>query len=81
MAGPGAIRLRSLADGRVIRTVAYLSNKRQVSVSPEGHWRGSPGVESDLRCLVLTDAGQEMLTVEEFEKQYGWKNDPAKALP
>jgi WD40 repeat protein len=80
VAGPGAIRLRSLADGEVLRTVAYLRNKRQLSVSPEGHWRGSPGVESELRYLVLTDSGQDMLTPAEFEKKYGWKNDPQKVI-
>jgi WD40 repeat protein len=78
--GPGAIRLRSLADGQVLRTVAHLRNKQVLSVSPDGHWRGSPGVESELRYLVLTDTGQDMFTPEEFEKKYGWKNDPAKVF-
>ncbi len=81
VAGPGAIRLRSLADGEMLRTLAFLRNKRLLSVSPEGHWRGSPGVEPELRYLVLTDTGQDMLTPEEFEKKYGWKNDPSKVLP
>jgi WD40 repeat protein len=76
--GAGSIRLRSLVNGEVLRTVAYLRNNRQLSVSPEGHWRGSPGIQSELRYLVLTDSGQEMLTPAEFEKKYGWKNDPAK---
>ena len=80
VAGPGAVRLRSLADGEVLRTVAFLRNKRQLGVGPEGHWHGPPGVEAELRCLVLTDSGQEALGVDEFAKKYGWKNDPAKAM-
>jgi WD40 repeat protein len=78
VAGPGAIQFRSLTDGQVMRTVAYLRNKRHLSVSPEGHWRGPPGVESELRYIVLTDTGQQCLTPEEFEKKYGWKNEPEK---
>ena len=63
----------------MLRTVVYLRNKRQLIVSPEGHWCGPAGVESDLRYLVLTDSGQEMFTPQEFAKKYGWKNDPIKA--
>ena len=55
-----------------------MPDKQYVSISPEGHWRGSPGVESELVYLVLTDHGQEMLTPAEFAKRFGWKNDPGK---
>jgi hypothetical protein len=75
---PNGMQFRSLADGEVIRTVAYLRNKRHLVVSPEGHWRGPAGVESELRYIALTDAGQETLTLEEFEKKFGWRNDPDK---
>jgi hypothetical protein len=27
----------------------------------------------------VTDGGQETLTPAEFEKKYGWKNDPERA--
>jgi formylglycine-generating enzyme required for sulfatase activity len=50
-------------------------------VGPAGHWRGAPGLEKELVYVVQTDAGQETLTPEGFAKKYGWKNDPAKAVP
>ena len=37
--------------------------------------------EEDLVYVALTDAGEQItLSPEEFEKKYGWKNDPAKAF-
>jgi WD40 repeat protein len=49
-----------------------------LAVSPEGNYRGSPGIEQELQVVVQTDKGQDTLTVEQFEKLYGWKNDPQK---
>jgi hypothetical protein len=49
-------------------------------VSPQGHWRGSPGLEKELVYVVLCDDGRQLtLTPEEFATKYGWKNDPSKA--
>jgi hypothetical protein len=56
-----------------------LPDDRYINFSPDGHYRGSPGVERDIRYVAqLTDGRQEMLTPEEFEKRIGWKNDPDK---
>ncbi len=46
---------------------------------PDGHFRGTPGAEKELVCVVLTEDGhQETLPPAEFEQKYGWKNDPDK---
>jgi WD40 repeat protein len=79
--GPSFIRLRSLPDGRTLLTLLCLRGGRFVLISPDGHYRGDPGVEKELVYVVQTDQGQETLTPEEFAKRYGWKNDPGKARP
>ena len=76
------VRLRSLADGSLLRTVLFLRDNQHVNISPEGHFRGSEGVEKELVYVALTEQGEQLtLTPEEFSKKYGWKNDPAKLLP
>jgi len=77
---PGGICLRSLADGSALRTILYLPEKCSLSVSGDGHWRTSER-SVEWRYVVLTDAGQQTYTAEEFEKKYGWKNDPEKVGP
>jgi WD40 repeat protein len=65
------------ADGkRLHATIAAMPNRGYTVISPEGHYRGSPRVERELVYVVQTDQGQETLSPEEFEKKYGWKNDP-----
>lgn len=77
----GLVRLRSLNDGRLLYTLLSLRDDLTGVVSPEGHWRGSPGLEKGLVYVVQTEHGQETLAPEEFAKKYGWKNDPQKAVP
>lgn len=77
--GAACIRLSSLASGQQLRTIVSLRDQQYLTLSPDGHYRGSPGVEKELVYVVQTDAGQETLTPEEFSKKYGWKNDPSKA--
>lgn len=48
-------------------------------VGPQGHFKGAPGAEKQLRFLVQTEAGTRDLSAEEFALKYGWKNDPSKA--
>jgi hypothetical protein len=57
-----------------------LGNDRHVLVTPDGHYGGSPQIDRQLVIVVLTEDGrQETLTPVEFEKKYGWKNDPERA--
>lgn len=49
-------------------------------ISPDGHWRGSPGVEDHIVYVVmLEDGSQRTYTPAAFAKQFGSKNDPGKA--
>jgi serine/threonine protein kinase/WD40 repeat protein len=55
-----------------------LANGKGLAISPEGHYRGSPGVERDIVYVVKTKDGQQTLKPKEFEEKYGWKNDPSR---
>ena len=74
----GAIRVFDVATGRPLRVMVHLPADHYLTVTPEGHYRGSPGVEEGLVYVVQTDTGQETFAPDEFTKKYGWKNDPAK---
>jgi WD40 repeat protein len=77
--GPGLIDLRSTRDLRLRQTILSLRDSQSAVISPQGHWRGSPGVEKELVYVVLTDSGEQVtLTPHEFAKKYVWKNDPEK---
>jgi WD40 repeat protein len=78
--GPGLIDLRSTRDLRLRQTILSLRDSQSAVISPQGHWRGSPGLEKELVYVVLCDDGRQLtLTPEEFATKYGWKNDPSKA--
>ncbi len=49
-------------------------------VGPDGHYRGSKDVESQIVYVAMLDDGsQQTFTPEAFAKKFNWKNDPAKA--
>jgi WD40 repeat protein len=77
--GDSFIRLVRMDDGQLLHTLVSLSDGQYAVVSPEGHYRGSPGVEKELVYVVQTDEGQETLNPDEFSTKYGWKNDPDRA--
>jgi WD40 repeat protein len=71
------VRYWEAATGRPRVTFQGLPGNRHVLISPEGHYRGSPGIERQLVYVVVTDKGeQENLTPAQFALEYGWKNDP-----
>jgi hypothetical protein len=73
------IRLHELATNRPAGVLMALPDNRYISFSPDGHYRGSRNVERDIRYVAqLADGQQVTLTPEEFEKRFGWKNDPDK---
>jgi hypothetical protein len=56
-----------------------ISGKHWICVGPDGHWRGSVGAESQIVYVaMLEDGSQRTYTQAEFEKAFGWKNDPTK---
>jgi hypothetical protein len=51
----------------------------RLAVRPDGHYRGTPGVDREIRMVVLkADGTSETLSPDEFEHRYGWHNDPAQ---
>ncbi len=71
------LRLRTLSDGRLVRTLVSLSGGGYLAVHPAGHYRVAPQSEAELACIVQTAEGQEMLSAAAFAERFGWKNDPA----
>ncbi|WP_020470120.1 protein kinase domain-containing protein [Zavarzinella formosa] len=58
----------------------HLTDNHWLCVGPDGHYRGSKGVESQIIYVAqLEDGSNQIFTPEEFAKKFGWKNDPAKA--
>jgi hypothetical protein len=73
-------RVFDTLTGEHLYSVAWLRDNQWLVVSPDGHYRCSPGVEKLLGYfLLLEDGSQTMLTPAEFEQRFGWKNDPTKA--
>ena len=77
--GGSMIRLRSLDDGRPLYTTVSLREEPYAILGPEGDYSFVPGVEKEFVYVVQTEEGQETISVAEFSKRFGWKNDPAKA--
>lgn len=74
------IEFWSTATGRKRGIWVPLVDEQYLSISPEGHFLGSPRIERQIVYVVQTDKGTETLTPEEFYTKYGWKNDPSKAI-
>jgi WD40 repeat protein len=61
-------------------TFLFFNGARMVRFSPEGDFLGPAGIEKELVAVVKTDAGEyQTLSVEEFSKRYGWKNEATRA--
>ena len=71
------LRLRSLEDGSLVRSIVSLPGGGYLALSPQGHYLTTPEAEAELVCVVRTESGQQMLTPEQFAEAHGWKNDPA----
>ena len=57
-----------------------LGGTHHVCISPDGHYRGSDGIEQHLVYIALTkDGHQETYSPTDFAKKFDWKNDPTKA--
>jgi WD40 repeat protein len=79
-AGPGApfARIWRTETGQPQGTIVLLRDDAWLTLAGSGHYHSSPGVERQLIYVVQTEAGQEILTPDEFSEKYGWKNDPEK---
>jgi WD40 repeat protein len=67
-------------ERRLGTLIPDMTGNHWLVVGPDGHWRGSAGVESQIVYVaMLEDGSQQTFTPAEFEKRFGWKNDPGKA--
>jgi WD40 repeat protein len=75
------LRLWESQTGRLYGTVVLL-RQGPVLISPMGHYRfsGSGRIEDEIFYVIQTRQRQETLRPQEFADQYGWKNDPGRAL-
>ncbi|WP_254508179.1 SUMF1/EgtB/PvdO family nonheme iron enzyme [Anatilimnocola floriformis] len=49
-------------------------------LGPTGHYRGTSGVEDHIVYVAQTEEGEYLtLAPSEFQKRFGWQNDPAQA--
>ncbi|MFV1967863.1 MAG: ThuA domain-containing protein, partial [Pirellulaceae bacterium] len=75
------LRLTRFDNGQPLLTIVSLRDGQHLVIRPDGHYRGSPGVERELVYVTMTDSGEQItLTPQEFSKRYGWKNDPTKVV-
>jgi WD40 repeat protein len=75
----GVVRAFDIPNNQLLGTILNLRDYRWLSLTPDGHYQGSAGIEKDIVYAATTDAGEQMaLSPEEFEKRFGWKNDPSK---
>ena len=76
-----ALHVWRTEDAQPMGAIGIL-NDDVLYVSPSGHYRTSLDARKHLVHVVLTESGeQQLLTPDEFEQQYGWKNDPAQVQP
>lgn len=60
--------------------VTHLRGGRTMQISPEGHYLASADVADEIVYIAETQDGEKLtLTQDEFERRFGWKNDPSKA--
>lgn len=74
------VRLWDVANGRARGVLLPGEEYEQLAVGPEGHFTGSPRVERSVRIVLQkADGSSETLPIDEFERRYGWKNQPDQA--
>ncbi len=75
---PASIHLYDLESGRGQGTIVVMPALTALAFSPDGHYRGSRGIEEEIVYVIQTDKGQETLTPGEFAARFPWKNDPSR---
>jgi WD40 repeat protein len=80
----GLIRLWDAATGKLNATLLPLHDGRGLAVSAQGHFLGTPPKavrDREVVYVFQTDKGIETLSPDEFEKRFGWANDPERVRP
>ncbi len=80
--GDALIRFWDAANGSLRGTLMLLPNIQWLAFNPEGHYKfSSRAVELKLFKFQVSKTNETKLLypeLAEFEKEYGWKNDPSK---
>jgi WD40 repeat protein len=59
--------------------LVVLPEDKGLALTADGHYRGTPlHIEREIVYVVQTKDGQQTYTPEEFEKKFGWTNEPKK---
>lgn len=75
----GQIELFRTSDEQAVGAFLMLRDSKYCVVSANGHFRGSLAVDRELVYVAVTDEDRQItLTPAEFEKRYGWKNNPSQ---
>jgi WD40 repeat protein len=72
------VRFWSASTGRHQGSLMMMEGGAVLTVSPEGHWAGSEGVEKRLVYQAQTEKTTRDYKPQEFAKEFKWKNDPSK---
>ena len=73
----GTVQMVRVQDGKLQAKLLFLPEQHAMVIAPEGNYRAMPSAARFLVWVVQTDTGEQLtLTLEEFSKKYGWKNDP-----
>ena len=76
--GAASIRLFDLESRTPLGVIVVMPVPGALALSPDGHFRGSSGIEDEIVYVIQTDKGQQTLTPAEFAARYHWTNDPSK---
>jgi WD40 repeat protein len=78
-----AVQIWETETGRLSGTLLVLTGDpdQHFAVSADGHYHIWSQAWRPFVYVVQTDAGQEMLSPEAFQKKYDWEDHPEKAHP
>jgi WD40 repeat protein len=77
---PTRVQIWETSSGQLKGTFLRLHGEPEqyLAIAADGHYRISGEGWRHIVHVVQTKSGQQILSPEDFEKQYSWKNDPAK---
>lgn len=77
--GPAELFISDTETGRLVMTLVSLRNNHWISISPEGHYKGSEKIEEEIVYIAkMKDGSQQTFTPAEFTEKFDWKNEPDK---
>jgi WD40 repeat protein len=79
-AGTTAQGYSVVANRKLGTLIAGIEGEQWLMVGPDGHYRGSEGIEKHIVYVALhEDGSMKTYAPAEFQDKFGWKNDPNRA--